>query len=69
MLIAVAELERDAGRFPEADESVDLDFELKERLFGRWAHIYRMLFTIDGESVTVLRIRHAARDSISDTDL
>ena len=47
-------------RFGLDDQSVDLDFELRVMLHGNRRHIYRILFTIDGQEVDVLRIRHAA---------
>lgn len=38
-------------------------------LFDRRRHVYRILFTIDGNTVNVLRIRHAAQDAIMQEDL
>lgn len=36
--------------------------EIRQLLFGKRQNIYRALFTIDGNTVYVLHIRHAARD-------
>ena len=55
-------------RFPLDDQAVDLDFELRVMLHGNKRHVYRILFTIDGQTVNVLRIRHAAQDSLTDND-
>jgi plasmid stabilization system protein ParE len=47
--------------FPEAyghaPENDAVSFDVRQKLYGN----YRILFTIDGERVVVLRIRHAAR--------
>ena len=58
-------LESDADQWPEAEESSSLGIELRCRLFGRHRHFYRILFTIDGDIVNVLRIRHTAQDFLA----
>jgi plasmid stabilization system protein ParE len=49
------------GLFPEAytpaPENDAVPFEVRQKLYGS----YRILFTIQGERVIVLRVRHAAR--------
>ena len=62
-------LEADAHRFPLAEEDVDLSYALRESTFGRKPHIYRILFTVTESDVFIYRIRHAARDQITETDL
>jgi plasmid stabilization system protein ParE len=62
-------LEDDPHRHPPADEAADLGLDLRELLFGRGRNVYRVLFTIDGESVNVHRVRHAAQDRLRLDDL
>ena len=49
------------ARFPDgcsyALENEVVDFEVRQKLYGD----YRILFTIEGDNVTVLTVRHAAR--------
>ncbi len=55
-------------RCPLADESETLGFDLRMMLYGRGRQIYRILFTIDGDAVNVLRVRHAAQDWLTAED-
>ncbi len=66
---AIAALEADPNRHPEADEAADLGFSLRELAFRQGKAGYRILFTIDGDTVNVLRVRHAAQDRLTDADL
>ena len=34
---------------------------MRQLLYGRKPHVYRILFTIEGDAVYVLRIRHGRR--------
>jgi len=61
-------LSQNAEQWPEADEAAELDRNVRCWLFGRGRHVYRILFTINGQTVNVLRIRHAAQDSLTDND-
>ena len=65
----IAKLEYDAGVGPEADEAANLNRDLRCRLHGRRPHVYRILFTIDGETVNVHRVRHAAQVALTEDDL
>ena len=65
----IAALTDNADRYPEADEAADLGLDLRCKLHGRRPNIYRILFTIDGDTVNVLRVRHAAQDTLADDDL
>lgn len=47
-----------------APENDGVPFELRQLLYGRRPHTYRILFTIEGEVVRVLRIRHARRSRL-----
>src|SRR3569623_75783 len=61
---AIGRLERDAETWPEADEAAELNRTLRCMLHGRRPHVYRILFTINGQMVNVHRIRHAAQDTL-----
>jgi plasmid stabilization system protein ParE len=52
-----------------AHEADDLGIDLREALFGRRPHIYRLLFTIHGTDIRIHFVRHAARDWLTETDL
>ncbi|HEY2909287.1 MAG TPA: type II toxin-antitoxin system RelE/ParE family toxin [Gemmataceae bacterium] len=62
-------LAEDSRLWPEADEAIDIGIDLRCMPYGRGRHKYRVLFTIDGDAVNVLRIRHTAQDAISGEDL
>jgi plasmid stabilization system protein ParE len=55
-------------RFPRkcglARESAQAPEEIRQLLYGRRPHIYRILFIIRGEDVYVLHIRHGARQAM-----
>jgi plasmid stabilization system protein ParE len=57
-------LETDPHRYPQADEAIELGVDLRELLHGRRRHIFRVLFTIAGETVFVHRVLHAAQDRL-----
>jgi plasmid stabilization system protein ParE len=46
-----------------------LSRDLRCRPFGRRRQVYRILFEIDGQTVNVLRVLHAAQDCASEDDL
>ncbi|MFO0851146.1 MAG: type II toxin-antitoxin system RelE/ParE family toxin [Gemmataceae bacterium] len=62
-------LEHDPHRYAEADEAADLGINLRELDYGRRRLVYRFLFTIDGETVNVHRVRYAAQDRLTEGDL
>lgn len=51
--------------FPErcglAEENEYFEDEIRQLLYGRRGGVYRILFTIQGNAVHVLHVRHAAR--------
>lgn len=59
----------DAEQWPEADEAEELKIALKCRPFGRRRHVYRILYTIEGDEVLVHFVRHAAQDKLNEDDL
>ena len=58
---AIASLSELPHRCPLAPENKEFPFEVRQLLFGRKPHQYRVLFTVDGETVVVLHIRHGRR--------
>lgn len=62
-------LARHPERGPLADEAAALGFDMRVMLYGRGRQIYRILYTIDGTTVNVLRVRHAAQDWLTADDV
>ena len=62
---AVASLSEFPGRCRLAPENVSVPFEMRQLLYGHKPHVYRILFSIDGETVYVLRIRHGRRKHLA----
>ena len=58
-------LDRAPERCPIARESKRVFLEVRELHYGRRANVFRILFTIDGDAVRVLRIVRAQRRSPS----
>ncbi|MGC2660889.1 MAG: type II toxin-antitoxin system RelE/ParE family toxin [Bryobacteraceae bacterium] len=48
-----------------ARENDSVPFEMRQLLYGRRPHVYRILFTIEGSTVSILRIRHGRRENLS----
>lgn len=63
---AIASLATFPKRCPLAPETVSFPFEVRQLLYGRKPHVYRILFTIEGDTVNVLHIRHGRRRPMSD---
>jgi hypothetical protein len=64
---AIAKLNRFPERHPVAEEdSQRVGRILREMLYGRRRGVYRILFSIEGETVTLHSIRHSARGPIED---
>jgi plasmid stabilization system protein ParE len=49
-----------------APENASVPFEMRQLLYGRKPHLYRILFTIDGDVVYVLHVRHGRRRHLSE---
>ena len=70
LLRAFDDLERDPFRYPVADETMRLGVEIRELLIGRRRGIvHRVLFTVETDTVTIHRIRHAAQDHLAEDEL
>src|SRR4051812_19817680 len=65
----IRDLETDADQWPVADEALELQRDLRFRLVGRRRHVYRILYMIHQDIVTVYRVRHAAQDWLTADDL
>ncbi len=66
--LALRTLETLPERQPLAKENGKVDIELREFLFGTSA-IFRVLFTIDRETVRILRIRRGQRRALTKDEL
>jgi plasmid stabilization system protein ParE len=58
---ALQTLDANPQRCPLAKENAKVDVELREFHFGRRPNVFRVIFTIDVDSVRILRIRRAQR--------
>jgi plasmid stabilization system protein ParE len=61
---AIASLAEFPARCPLAPENSVFPFEVRQLLYGRKPHVYRILFTIEGKTVYVLHIRHGRRQPL-----
>lgn len=56
--------------FPErcllAPETGGFPFDVRQLLYGRTPHVYRILFTIESDAVKILHIRHGRRKPLSE---
>ena len=63
----IGSLEIFPERCPLAPESKPLNAEIREIFHGRRQHKYRILFTVSGNDVHVLHVRHGARLTFGET--
>jgi hypothetical protein len=68
-LAAVQSLEEQPERCGLAPEAEDLGLALRQLLFGKRQGLWRILFTVEGNTVNVLHLRHAAREPLRPGDL
>lgn len=59
--VALESLEQNPQRCPLAPEDDAFDEEIRQLLYGKRGGVYRILFTITRNTVSVLHVRHAAR--------
>jgi len=64
---SIGSLEMFPERCPLAPESRFLNREIREIFHGRRQYKYRILFTVTGDAVHVLHIRHGARLALGET--
>jgi plasmid stabilization system protein ParE len=60
----IATLSELPKRCPLAPENKNLAFGVRHLLYGRKPHVYRILFTIEGDTVFILHIRHGRRETL-----
>ena len=58
---AIASLSTLPTRCPVSPESGEVPVEVRQLLYGRKPHVYRILFTIERDVVQILHIRHGRR--------
>ena len=61
LLDAIESLEEYPLRFPLAPENDEASEEVRQFLYGRRPHMYRVLFSIRDDTVWILHVRHGAR--------
>jgi plasmid stabilization system protein ParE len=61
---AIETLAENPGRCPLAPESEFFEEEIRELFYGKRGGVYRILFTVAGDTVSVLYVRHGARDYV-----
>ncbi len=62
---AIAKLDKLPERHPIAqDETEQLGVTLRQMLYGRRPGVFRILFSVEGDAVTLHYIRHSARGPI-----
>lgn len=69
LMARIDTLQQHPDRCRLAAESEDVGVEVRELLLGKRRFKYRILFTISGRTVTVLRVWHSSRDAITRDDL
>jgi plasmid stabilization system protein ParE len=62
---AIASLAALPGRCPLAPENEPFPFEVRQLLYGRRPHVYRVMFKVESETVYILHIWHGRRKPIS----
>jgi plasmid stabilization system protein ParE len=62
---AVAPLAGSPQRCALAPENAVFPFEVRQLLYGRRPHVYRIIFTLEGNRVSVLHVRHGRRQPIA----
>ncbi len=61
LLEALRSLESNPERCGLAPESEYFEEQIRQLLYGKRNGVYRILFTVQGQTVSVLHIRHGAR--------
>lgn len=70
ILDAARSLARNPERCGLASESDLLDTGIRQLLYGLGRHAtHRLVFTIDGDTVVIFRVRHTSQDALSADDL
>ena len=64
--LAVSSLSKFPERCPTSPESKAFDIVVRQLLYGKKPHIYRILFSIQAEKVYILRVRSTKQQSLLD---
>ena len=64
----IVTLEESPAQFAHAAEADQLGIPLREMLYGKRPHVYRILFVMVDDIVRVLHVRHSARDTLKSED-
>jgi len=64
LLKKVATLRTHPTRCPIASESEKFPFEIRELLYGRRRQVFRIIFTIAGDTVSMLFVHHSAQQEL-----
>ncbi len=65
LINTIETLETIPQRCPLSPEGQELGIELRQLLYGKRHGVYRMLFVIQGRTVTVLHILHGSREFLT----
>ncbi len=57
----LANIEKQPDRYPLAPESVIIGMDVSQAIFADDDSVYRLLFSITGENIRVLQLRHGSR--------
>ncbi|MGO8673957.1 MAG: type II toxin-antitoxin system RelE/ParE family toxin [Capsulimonadaceae bacterium] len=68
LMDAINSLDMFPARCPLAPESELFRHEIRQLLYGKGRNAYRILFTIQGDAVSILHIRHGAQDVLRSDD-
>ena len=66
---ATDSLRESPERCPPAEEAPELGTPVRQLLFQHGRGVYRLVFSIEGETVVIHRVRHAAQDRLTDADV
>jgi plasmid stabilization system protein ParE len=55
--------------YPISSDSDELGIEIREAQIGKRHGVYRIWFIVSEDCLTILRVRHAARDALTADDL
>jgi plasmid stabilization system protein ParE len=69
LFAALQSLEDLPERCPIAPEAATHGLNVRQLLYGRSPMVYRILYAVEGDSVYILHIRHAARRSLDESEL
>ncbi|HZT40560.1 MAG TPA: type II toxin-antitoxin system RelE/ParE family toxin [Chthonomonadaceae bacterium] len=69
LMEAIDSLKTFPGRCAIAPENEFFPQEIRQLLYGKGRGVYRVLFAITGDTVSVLHIRHSAQDTLKPDEM